>query len=283
MKYLILGSSGQIGAALSEYLKGLGHEVFGMDLQESTCQDLRIPNNMLLNYYLENCDFVFFLAFDVGGAKYLKNHQHSFEFIDNNISIMNAVFKSIERTSKPMIFTSTTMAEMTHSTYGILKLVGERYTQALNRITVRLWNVYGIECDPTKTHVIPDFINQAIKKNQIDMLTDGVETRQFLHNLDCARGLYILSQQYHQLPKNKNYHLTSFCWHSITEVANIVKKQFPGCVVTPGNETDYTHLAQTNEPDPYVLKYWQPSIDLESGINLIIKELKNCVTGQENK
>ena len=274
MKYLILGSSGQIGSALTEYLVDLGHEVFVMDLQESTCHDLRIPNNMLLNYYLENCDFVFFLAFDVGGAKYLKNHQHSFEFIDNNISIMNSVFKSIESTSKPMIFASSTMADLTHSTYGMLKLIGERYTLALNRINVRFWNVYGIEQDSTKTHVITDFVTQAIKKNQIDMLTDGIEKRQFLHSLDCARGLYILSQQYHQLPKNENYHLTSFCWNSIIEVANLIKKQFPGCIVIPGKDTDYTHATLTNEPDPYILKHWQPSIDLESGINLIINELR---------
>jgi hypothetical protein len=36
---------------------------------------------MILDEYLAECDVVYFLAFDVGGAKYLEKYQNTSEFI----------------------------------------------------------------------------------------------------------------------------------------------------------------------------------------------------------
>ena len=41
MKYLVLGSEGQIGKPLCNYLKDLGHTVFTYDIAASPLQDLR--------------------------------------------------------------------------------------------------------------------------------------------------------------------------------------------------------------------------------------------------
>ena len=44
MKIAILGSSGQIGAYLTEYLRGKGHEIFEYDKNNTEEQDLtKIP------------------------------------------------------------------------------------------------------------------------------------------------------------------------------------------------------------------------------------------------
>ena len=56
------------------------------------------------------------------------------------------------------------MSNMTYSNYGLLKLVGERVTQSLNSNYVKFWNVYGIEKDLKKAHVITDFVKMAVKK-----------------------------------------------------------------------------------------------------------------------
>ena len=67
MKITILGSSGQIGAYLSEYLREKGHEVREFDIVNSDEEDLtKIPNYELQDA-IDFADFVFFLAFDVGG------------------------------------------------------------------------------------------------------------------------------------------------------------------------------------------------------------------------
>ena len=41
MKYLVLGSSGQIGAELCKYLKKNGHDVIEFDIENNIEQDLR--------------------------------------------------------------------------------------------------------------------------------------------------------------------------------------------------------------------------------------------------
>ena len=67
MKVTVLGSSGQIGAYLTEYLRGKGHEVTEFDVARHHGEDLtQIPNHNL-DRAIKNADFVFFLAFDVGG------------------------------------------------------------------------------------------------------------------------------------------------------------------------------------------------------------------------
>ena len=44
MKYLVLGSAGQIGAELCKFLKNNGNEVIEFDIVNSTEEDLRIPD-----------------------------------------------------------------------------------------------------------------------------------------------------------------------------------------------------------------------------------------------
>ena len=60
--------------------------------------------------------------------------------------------------SKPFVFASSQMSNMSYSPYGVMKRVGELYTKSLNGLIVKFWNVYGIEKDMEKAHVITDFI-----------------------------------------------------------------------------------------------------------------------------
>ena len=96
MKVVILGSSGQIGAYLTEYLTKKGHLVREFDIVNSQDQDMtHIPNVYLRNAIMDS-DFVFFLAFDVGGSHDLKKYQHTFKFINNNTRMMANVFGHLE-------------------------------------------------------------------------------------------------------------------------------------------------------------------------------------------
>ena len=100
MKVTILGSSGQIGAYLTEYLREKGHEVTEFDRNRHHGEDLtQIPNHNL-DRAIKNADFVFFLAFDVGGSRYLKKYQHTFDFINNNARLMVNVFDLLEEVSQ---------------------------------------------------------------------------------------------------------------------------------------------------------------------------------------
>ena len=152
MNVAVLGSSGQIGAYLTDYLRKKGHFVREFDIANSYHEDMtHIPNPFLRNIIMDS-DFVFFLAFDVGGSHYLKKYQHTFKFIDNNTRMMANVFGHLADYKKPFVFASSQMSNMSYSPYGVMKRVGELYTKSLGGLIVHFWNVYGIEKDMEKAH-----------------------------------------------------------------------------------------------------------------------------------
>lgn len=273
MHYLVLGSAGQIGSALTTYLKNSGHTVSEFDIVNGHDQDLRSAENPLLSSLLEQADFVFFLAFDVGGSRYLAQYQDTFEFIDNNTSLMLNTFRAIQKHGTPFLFASSQMSNMSYSSYGRAKALGESYTRILGGITVKFWNVYGIEHDLAKSHVITDFILKAKNTGVIDMLTDGTEERQFLHADDCCRALVTLAERYADVPRDKELHITNFEWTTILEVAHIIATAFPGTVVRPAIAKDTVQKNKRNEADPFILEYWKPTITIEAGIKDIIAKM----------
>lgn len=269
MKYLVLGSSGQIGLELCKFLRKEGHEVVEFDIVVDEAQDLRIPN--VLDEMVKDVDFVMFLAFDVGGSRYLKKYQHTYEFINNNVRLTLFTFETLKKYNKPFIFASSQMANMSYSPYGVCKSIGEVYAKALNGLTVKFWNVYGPEHDMEKSHVITDFIIKA-RQGKIEMMTDGKEERQFLHAEDCSRCLMTLSEKYNEIDRDSNLHITNFEWNTILEIAEIIKEFIP-CEIVPSEEIDSVQMNKRNEPDPYILNFWKPKISIKEGIEKIINEI----------
>ena len=222
MKITVLGSSGQIGAYLTKYLRDKDHEVYEFDIVNGNEQDLTIIPNDKLNKVIENADFVFFLAFDVGGSRYLKKYQHTFDFINNNTRLMANVFGLLEKYNKRFVFASSQMSNMSYSPYGVMKRVGELYTQTLKGLTVHFWNVYGIENDPEKSHVITDLIRKGFEEGEFEMLTDGTEERQFLYAEDCCEALETVMNCYSDFKPEDPLHITSFRGNTIKVVSEII-------------------------------------------------------------
>jgi len=274
MKYLVLGSRGQIGLSLCQYLRNQGHTVQEFDIADGGRYDLRRLYNPGLRRALEDCDLVYFLAWDVGGSAYLARYQDTYDFMINNVAIMHNVFECLKESGRPFIFASSQMASMSYSSYGLTKSLAEKITRTLDGLVVKFWNVYGIELDPEKTHVVTDFINKARDNKLIDMRTDGTESRQMLHADDCSRALYILGQKYQDLSKDEEYHITNFEWSTMLEIAQIIAEHFPGTRVQPATSKDMVQKDAKNEPNPHILKYWQPEISVRRGIAQVIDQMK---------
>jgi len=278
MKVLVLGSSGQIGRYLSDYLVSKNYEVINFDILNNSEEDLRkIPNKYLEKCVFE-CDFVFFLAFDVGGARYLKKYQSTFEFINNNARLMVNTFNYLEKYRKPFIFASSQMSNMTFSQYGALKNLGELYSKSLSGLIVKFWNVYGIEKDFEKSHVITDFIRKGFEEKTFKMLTDGLEEREFLYAEDCCEALEKILLNYEDFNQNDNLHITSFQSTSIIKIAEIIEKLFERngykVKIIPGNEKDQVQKSKRNRPDEFIKKWWQPRTSIEKGIEKVFENMK---------
>ena len=278
MKITVLGSSGQVGAYLTEYLREKGHEVKEFDIVNGPEQDLTLIPNILLEDAIEESDFVFFLAFDVGGSRYLKKYQHTFEFINNNARLMVNVFGLLEKYNKRFVFASSQMSNMSYSPYGVMKRVGELYTQTLKGLTVHFWNVYGIEHDAEKSHVITDFIRKGFEQGDFEMMTDGTEERQFLYAEDCCEALETVMNSYTDFKPEDPLHITSFRGDSIRQVADFIQGQFnligKSVRISPGLAKDSVQMDKRNQPNNYITGWWMPKTNLQDGIAKVFKVMR---------
>ena len=279
MKITVLGSSGQIGSYLTEYLKSKNYFVREFDIVNSQDQDMtHIPNVYLRNAIMDS-DFIFFLSFDVGGSHYLKKYQHTFKFINNNARMMVNVFGLIEQYKKPFVFASSQMSSMSYSPYGVLKRVGELYTKSLQGLIVKFWNVYGIERDMEKAHVITDFIHKGFKTGDINMMTDGKEEREFLYAEDCCEALETIMGCYDQFSSTDELHITTGVSTSILEIAQNIQSLFRSIgkevKISPSSSKDEVQKDARNIPDPYIRKWWTPKTTVVDGLKKVFEEMKN--------
>jgi len=277
-RVLILGSSGQIGAHLTEYLKAKDYDVREFDAVNGEHQDMTQIPNVELHRNIMCSDFIFFLAFDVGGSHYLKKYQHTFNFINNNTRVMANAFTLIEKYKKPFVFASSQMSNMSYSPYGVMKRVGELYTKSLNGLIVKFWNVYGIEKDMEKAHVITDFIKKGFETGIIDMMTDGSEHREFLYAEDCCEALETVMQEYSVFTSDDDLHITSGSSTSILDIARTIQSLFKEndreVSIVPAESKDDVQKDARNEANPHIKQWWRPQTNISDGIAKVFEEMK---------
>ena len=277
-RILILGSGGQIGAYLPDYLNNIGYEVLEFDVVNGLHQDMREIPNPELHRQIMRSHFVFFLAFDVGGSHYLKKYQHTFKFIDNNARMMANVFGLLEKYDKPFVFASSQMSNMSYSPYGVMKRVGELYTKSLGGLIVKFWNVYGIEKDKEKAHVITDFIRKGFETGVIDMMTDGTEAREFLYAEDCCEALESVMGNYDRLTSDDELHITTGNYTTILEIAQSIQKLFSNIgkevVIRRSESVDEVQKDAKNASDPYIQKFWRSTTSVKEGLTKVFYEMK---------
>ncbi len=275
-KILILGSKGQIGSHLVDFLKKKkSFQIIEFDLVQGKKFDIRNFNNNNLEKCIKKSDFVFFLAFDVGGSRYLKKYQSTYYFLMNNLLILSNAFRLLKKHRKKFIFASSQMSNMDFSPYGTLKRLGEEVTKSLNAIYVKFWNVYGIERDIKKSHVVTDFVLKALKNKHINMLTSGRESREFLYADDCSEGLYIIMRKFNFFSKRKKeLHLTTGKRIKIIDIAKTIRKillkKKIRISISSSNKKDDLQNNRNNIPNKFFLKFWKPKYSIEEGIEKII-------------
>jgi len=278
MRITILGSRGQIGAYLTEYLRKKGHQVTEFDKSNASWQDMTTIPNSALRSAISQSDFVFFLAFDVGGSRYLKKYQHTFNFIDNNARMLAGTVEYLNEYKTPFVFASSQMSNMSYSPYGVMKRVGELYTKSLGGLIVKFWNVYGIERDMEKAHVITDFIHKGFKTGDINMMTDGMEEREFLYAEDCCEALETIMDCYDQFSSTDELHITTGVSTNILEIAQNIQSLFRSIgkevKISPSSSKDEVQKDARNIPDPYIRKWWTPKTSIVDGIKKVFDEIK---------
>ena len=261
-----------IGSYLSSYLNK-NYEVLKFDIVNSKSQDLRIKDNKELINKVKKSDFIYFLAFDVGGSPYLNKYQNTSDYINNNLRIMLNTFNVIKKFKIKFIFASSQMSNMDFSSYGLLKAIGEKYTSILGGVNVKFWNVYGYEYNVEKMHVVNDFIRKGFEYGEIRTLTDGNESRDFLFGEDCSKALEIVMKRFDLLKKYQSIDIAYDKFFKIRLVAKVIQKLFlengKKIKIFYSKNKDIIQNSKKNYPNKIINKYWKPNINLKLGISKI--------------
>lgn len=142
----------------------------------------------------------------------------------------------------------------------------------VNTHIARLFNVYGP--NNTDDRVIPTFIQQSMKGEDITIYGDGKQTRSFCYVDDVVEALIKLQRSNYNKPVNiGNPHEVS-----INELASIINTRFgfrSNIVYKDLPEGDPVQRC----PDIRLAKSllnWEPTTSLDEGLNKTIKWLASC-------
>jgi nucleoside-diphosphate-sugar epimerase len=208
------------------------------------------------------CDRVWFLAWDTGGAKYLEAEDQQHEQYKHNSELCLRVFDALYKTKKPFLFTTSQLAGLPNA-YGTTKLMGWHWASHLGGKVARLWNVYGWEQPTIKSHVITDLVLSGLR-GKVSCMTDGAEHRRFLYKTDCVDALIQLFEG----PQD-TAEIAASEWVSIRQVAEEVARQLKV-------ETQFGTIKGSEclvDPSE-VLSGWSPRVSLQEGVALVIGEAR---------
>jgi nucleoside-diphosphate-sugar epimerase len=272
---LVLGSGGLVGSALAGRLRASGRRV--LHVLSRHHHDLRL-NGTLDIFGDLNITFVFFLAYEVGGAKFLTVPGLQQQILDFNIRITRNVFDWLERRAIRFAFASSSLTA-DNSAYGHVKRIGENRTAAaphLGRV-FRLWNAYGFEYPGPKSHAIPDFVFQCLTVGRIDMMTDGMELRQFTHVDDIADALVAIMEHFDEAPLDVD--VSDGVWMKMIDVARAVQKSVPECQLNAGTapaKVQKRHEASLNST--WHQTRWKQVIQFDDGVRQIVEEMRAFIS-----
>jgi nucleoside-diphosphate-sugar epimerase len=253
---IVLGGEGFIGGYLVKELRRRGAKVFSYDIKNG--YDLR-EGPPPLEY---RNSYVWFLAWDVGGAKFITNAACQLDILQNNLMICQNVFPWIVENNLPTMFAGTQMAGYANS-YGATKAVAQCWAGLLPQCSIsRFWNVYGIEQETSeRSHVMTDMLFAGMQ-GCVKCGTAGTERRQWVYVQDAVEAM-IHQRQIGQRCAD----ITTGQWVPVRECAALIAKELNvpvQCEEKPGYESlvDPTMLLQG----------WAPRFSLADGVHEMIRE-----------
>lgn len=271
---LVIGSDGFIGKPFCKFLEKKGEKVTRFDIKQNEKEDGRF-----FKFDFKNIDKIYFLAWDVGGSKYLYEPKLQMSQLKWNLALMTNIFNQlVEQKKKDFLFVSSQLTEEADTVYGATKRLGEVWTDLLKGICVRVWNAYGVmEEQDIKSHVISDFIYQALQTGKITMMTNGQEWRQFTHIDDLCNAFY-MSLNTKNLRRTV-YDASSYEWVRIIDIAKIIS-DLTGAKLYPGKTKGHDPLPADNMGR---IPGWLPSVELNDGIRVIVDEAKEILKNDKKK
>jgi len=302
-RVLVTGGSGFLGSHLCERLLEEGFEVICLDnfgsgqrknIEEFEDhhafsvidRDVRIPGS------LPSVDRIYHLASRASPADFtdfpvdiaLANTQGTRRLLDHAracdarmvFASTSEVYGDPEVHPQPETYTGNVNIRGVRGCYDESKRFGETLTVAYQRKygvdarTVRIFNTYGPRMRPDDGRVVPTFVTQALRGDDLTIYGDGKQTRSFCYVHDLIEGLVSLMRI--NDPEHDVYNIGKENERTIKELAHKVLNLTDtksDIVYEPLPEDDPTQ----RRPDISRAKTelnWEPKIPLREGLKKTI-------------
>lgn len=254
---LVLGGEGLIGSTLIRELNARGHLVKSLDLKNGS--DLRYVDDRPFR----ECDRVWFLAWDTGGARYIEAGDRQHEQYKHNCELTVRVMDALARTRRPFLFISSQLAGLP-TAYGATKQMAASWSAQLGGKVARLWNTYGWEHPDVRSHVITDLVLSGLTRGRVNSMTDGSERRRFIYKTDCVDALTKLFDG----PK-QTAEIAGPEWVTIRQVGEEIARQL-SVEFEAGTATGSEVMIDPKE----LLSDWRPRVTLSEGISQVIEDAR---------
>jgi UDP-glucose 4-epimerase len=283
---LITGGEGFIGSNLARFLaKNNNIKIFDI----KTGKDIR--NLDLLKKELKDVDYVFHFA---GLISVEESIRKPLEYIESNVvGSYNVLKAALDAGIKKVIFASSAAVygdcpenpkkENIHLTpkipYSILKLTTERIMEAfrndrLDTVSLRFFNVYGPgqKLNSSYSAVIPTFINNALKNENLVIFGDGKQTRDFIYIKDVINACILAAEK-----GSGEFNIGSGMPTSINDLARLIIKLTNSkakILYEKQREGDIIHSLADITKAKEILGF-QPSYDIGPGLKETIEWFKD--------
>ncbi len=289
-RVLITGASGFIGRNLSQYLVEQKFEIIKMDkVQDSEitmCVDIQKSDVIALIASLKP-EVVIHLAAQIDVQKSFEDPVD--DLLTNCLGTLNVLNGAIKGgatnflyiTSGGAIYDSKQKMPVSEngklnplSPYGISKLAGEFYVQALcnnakiNWSALALSNCYG-PISQNKNGVIPLWWNN-LRRNEVVNIHGAETTRDFIYITDVLKAIHMVLEK----PVNQRLNISTGIevsllelFFEMTQIMNL--KAEPAICPLPIGEVSRSGL---DNKTAKIALGWEPEISFKQGIRLSLKE-----------
>ena len=308
-KIFVAGHKGLVGSAI---LKRLSKKNKIFTIERNKLDLLNFEKTF--NFFKKNkFDHVYLCAAKVGGI--YANSKYPGDFIYQNIQIQNnCIISSYKTGVKKLLFLGSSCVypkkpkipikekyllsgelEKTNEAYAIAKITGIKMCESFNNQyktdyrAVMPTNLYGPNdnYDDLNSHVLAALIKKTLKakkrnEDKIIVWGNGKAKREFLHTQDladaCIKIMSISKKKYFDLVEKDNQFINIGFGKEIT-IKNLAKlicevAKYKGKIIFDKSKPNGTYRKLIDSSRIKKIN-WSPKISLNTGIDMVIKSLKN--------
>jgi len=308
MRALVTGGAGFLGSHLCDLLLAKGYEVICVDnLITGNAQNIAhiktdrftyIRHDVAKPLYLEEkIDFLLHFASPASPIDYLKLPIQTLKAgalgTHNMLGLAKEQGARFLLASTSEVYGDPLVNPQSEEYWGNVNPIGPRgvYDEAkrfaeaitmayhrrhkLDTRIVRIFNTYGSRMRLNDGRVVPNFIEQALRGEDITVYGDGSQTRSFCYVSDEVEGIYRLMMSDHTLPVN----IGNPEEHTILEFAKIILD-----MTGSGSKITFKELPvddpKQRRPDitkARTILGWEPKVSLERGLKETIEHFKDIL------